>query len=112
MIDGSSFLYRAYYALKPMHTPQGDVVHAVYGFCRMLKKITEQFKVNYCLIAWDSRGVSARSEIYTAYKATRQAAPSDLFSQKELIQEFADLIGIKQLEIPGVEADDILYSAA
>lgn len=112
LIDGSSFLYRAYYALKPMHTIQGQAIHAVYGFCRMIKKLLADFKPSYCVIAWDSPAKTYRAQVYTEYKATRQAAPADLGEQKLLIKEFADLIGIHQLELAGVEADDLLYSAA
>lgn len=111
LIDGSSFLYRAYYALKPMQSPQGMSVHAVYGFCRMLKKVLTTFSPAYCAIAWDSKGPSVRAQVYADYKATRQAAPSDLHEQKLLIREFVDLINITQLEQPGIEADDLLYSA-
>lgn len=95
-----------------MHTPQGETIHAVYGFCRMLKKLVDQFKTPYCMIAWDSWGKTDRATVYTEYKATRQAAPSDLSHQRTLIKEFASLIGIKQIEMQGVEADDLLYSAA
>ncbi len=112
LIDGSSFLYRAYYSLKPMHTAQGEAIQAVYGFCRMIKKLLKTFKPEYIALVWDSKGKTTRHEIYTEYKATRQAAPSDMFDQKEHILEFADMIGLTQLAEPGVEADDIMYSLA
>lgn len=112
IIDGSSFLYRAYYALKPMHTPQGIPVGAVFGFCRMLKKLIDVAKPEHLVIAWDSAGATERHEIYSHYKETRLSTPSDLYSQKELIQHFADIIGIRQVAQSGVEADDIMYSLA
>ncbi len=112
LIDGSSFLYRAYYGLRPMHTPQGAPVQAVFGFCRMIKKLIDTFKPEYCALVWDSKGKTTRHEVYEAYKATRQAPPSDLFEQKELITEFADAIGLKQVSKAGIEADDLMFSLA
>jgi DNA polymerase-1 len=110
LIDGSSFLYRAYYSLKPLHTIQGTPVQAVYGFCRMIKKLIDTFKPHYAALVWDSKGKTSRHEMYPEYKATRQAPPSDLFDQKEYIIQFADLIGMRQIAQPGIEADDIMYS--
>ncbi len=112
LIDGSSFLYRAYYGLRPLHTSKGQTVHAVYGFCRMIKKLIDDFKIQHLVIVWDSKGKTDRHEIYSSYKATRQEAPSDIFEQKELIQKFADLVDIAQLSQIGKEADDLLYAAA
>ncbi|MCL4361732.1 DNA polymerase I [Candidatus Dependentiae bacterium] len=110
IIDGSSFLYRAYYALRPLTSPQGHPVQAVYGFCRMIKKVIDTFKPEYIVLVWDSKGLTERHEIYENYKSTRDAAPSDLFEQKTFIKEFADIIKLKQLEQTGVEADDLMYS--
>lgn len=112
LIDGSSFLYRAYYSLKPLHTPNGEPIQAVYSFCRMLKKLIDTFTPHYMVVAWDSKGKTVRHEIYQDYKATRQAAPNDLFEQKARIIEFLDLIHIKQVAHTGVEADDLMYSIA
>ena len=112
LIDGSSFLYRAYYGMRPLHTATGDPVHAVYGFCRMIKKLSEKFNPSFMALVWDSKGKTERHEIFEDYKATRQSPPSDLFTQKEKILEFADLIDLHQVAQVGVEADDLLYSMA
>jgi len=112
LIDGSSFLYRAYYGLRPMHTSKGVPVQAVYGFCKMIKKLIEKFKPNRLALVWDSKGKTTRHELFKEYKATRQAPPSDLFEQKELILDFADAIGLHQLSKSGIEADDLMYSLA
>jgi DNA polymerase I len=112
LIDGSSFLYRAYYGLRPLHTPSGMPVQAVYSFSRMIKKVLDSFKPEFLGLVWDSRGETVRHKIYPEYKATRQEPPSDLFTQKQLIEEFADLIGLEQIAKPGVEADDLMYSLA
>ncbi|MBT4856293.1 DNA polymerase I [bacterium] len=112
LIDGSSFLYRAYYALKPLHARDGKPVQAVYGFVRMIKKVIDSFDPQQLVLVWDSKGKTERHEEFEAYKATRQAPPSDLFEQKILINEFADLIHLKQMAMAGIEADDIIYSLA
>ncbi|MCX5923298.1 MAG: DNA polymerase I [Candidatus Dependentiae bacterium] len=112
IIDGSSFLYRAYYAVKPLYTSKGLAVQAVYGFCRMIKKIIDLLRVDHVIIVWDSKGKTHRHEIFSEYKGTRQAPPSDIFEQKALIQEFADLVGILQLSQVGKEADDLMFSFA
>lgn len=112
LIDGSSFLYRAYYGLNPLHTSKGVPIQAVYAFCRMIQKLIKKFNPQYMALVWDSKGKTARHELYQEYKATRQQAPSDLFEQKEYIREFADLIGLFQIEQQGAEADDLMYSIA
>ncbi len=112
LIDGSSFLYRAYYGLKPLHTPNGEPIQAVYSFCRMIKKLIDTFTPHFISVVWDSKGKTIRHEIYKEYKATRQAPPSDLFEQKAKIIEFLDLIDLKQVAQEGVEADDLMFSLA
>ena len=112
LIDGSSFLYRAYYGLRPLHTSSGIAVQAVFSFCRMIKKMIDLYGPKYVALVWDSKGKTTRHEIFADYKATRQAPPSDLFEQKEYIIQFADLIGMKQVAQVGIEADDLMYSLA
>jgi len=108
LIDASHFLYRSYYGLPPLRTKTGETVQAVFAFCRTLKKIMNEYSPQYMVLVWDSPGKTKRQEIYTEYKATRQTPPSDLFSQKKRIQEFAEIIGIKQFAKEGVEADDLI----
>jgi len=110
IIDGSSLLYRSYYGVRPLHTSTGIPTHALYGFCRTLKKITDRFAPHQLIVVWDSKGPTIRHAEYAAYKATRQAAPSDLLTQKEAIQEFLSTIGTAQLAKQGCEADDLIYS--
>jgi DNA polymerase I len=112
IIDGSSFLYRAYYSVRPLHTREGVPVNAVYGFCRMIKKLLDTYQPHAMIVVWDSPGRTVRHELYGAYKETRQAAPSDLMEQKKLIQEFADTLGLQQLQKEGIEADDLMFSLA
>lgn len=112
LIDGSSFLYRAYYSLRPLHTSSGIPVQAVYSFCRMIQKLIKTFGMRNVVLVWDSKGKTTRHELYQAYKATRQAPPSDLYEQKKYIIRFAELIGMCQKAQIGIEADDIMYSIA
>lgn len=93
-----------------MYTSKGQPVQAVFGFCRMIKKIINDYKPECMAIVWDSPGKTERHEMYTDYKATRQAAPSDLSEQKKYIKQFADAIGLAQVERPGIEADDLMNS--
>jgi DNA polymerase I len=79
IIDGSYLLYRSFYAIKPLYTSTGIPTQATYGFCRAIKKLLDTYDPEYIAIAWDSRGKTFRSEIYTQYKATRQKPPNELF---------------------------------
>lgn len=112
LIDGSSFLYRAYYGTRPLHTSKGTPVNAVYSFCRMIKRLMDKYQPAYMAIVWDSKGPTVRHEMFENYKATRQPPPSDLFDQKEHIVEFANAIGLAQLSKQGYEADDLMYALA
>lgn len=112
IIDGSSFLYRAYYGLRPLHTSAGVPVQAVYGFCRMIKKIIDSFDPHYMVLVWDSKGKTKRHDLFPAYKETRLTPPSDIFIQKEYIIRFAQAIGLYQLQQVGIEADDLMHSLA
>lgn len=112
LIDGSSFLYRAYYALRPLHTSKGQAIQAAYGFTTMIRKLIERFAPQHMVLVWDSRGKTVRHKIFKDYKATREAPPGDLFEQRELILEFAEAIGLHQLSKQGIEADDLMYSLA
>lgn len=108
IIDASSVLYRSYYGIKPLHTISGQATQAIYGFCRTLKKLADDYDPRYVVVVWDAKGKTFRSDVYPEYKATRQAAPSDLFSQKDLIITIVESMGVRQLSQPGYEADDII----
>lgn len=112
IVDGSYLLYRSFYAIKPLYTSSGNPVQAVYGFCRAIKKLIDQFTPSHVIVAWDSKGKSFRSDIYPAYKETRQAPPADLFQQKDHIIKFLELIGLHQIFFQGFEADDIIGGLA
>ncbi|HLF66666.1 MAG TPA: DNA polymerase I, partial [Gammaproteobacteria bacterium] len=108
LIDGSSFLYRAYYGTRPLHTSFGQPVNAIYSFCRMIKNLIDRFSIEHVALVWDSKGATVRHELFPQYKATRQAPPSDLFDQKARIVDFATAIGLHQISKQGYEADDLM----
>lgn len=112
IIDGSSFLYRSYYAIKPLHSKSGEPVQGVFGFCRLIKKLITTFNPQWCVVAWDSGGSAVREEIYEAYKATRDFSPSDIHAQKKRIEDFCTLIGLTQVTRSATEADDLMASIA
>jgi len=95
-----------------MHTSSGVTIQAVYGFCRMILKLIKQFDPHNFVLVWDSPQKTERHELFEEYKATRQEAPSDLFGQKEFIQNYANIINLKQVQSAGIEADDLMYSIA
>lgn len=111
IIDGSSFLYRAYYSIPELKT-NNISVNAVYGFCKMIKSLIDKHDPKYMLLVWDSSKKTLRHEIYPEYKQNRQSAPETLFSQKDIIIDFANIIDLKQLSIDKIEADDLMFSAA
>jgi 5'-3' exonuclease len=97
LIDGSSLLFRSYYGVRPLHTAKGEPTHAIYGFCRALKKISDDLKPTHMVIVWDTKGPTFRHEQFSEYKATRQAPPSDLLTQKTALASFIDMVGFTLL---------------
>jgi len=110
LIDGSYILYRSYYGLRPLYTSDGTPTQATYGFCRTIKKLMDEFEPTQIVLVWDSKGPTFRTKVFAEYKATREAPPSDLFIQKEQIQQIAKAIGLCQAEKSGYEADDLIAS--
>jgi DNA polymerase-1 len=110
LLDGHSLAYRAFYALPTdLATKNGTVTNAVYGFTSMLAKVMADEKPDYIAVAFDAPGGSTyRNELDTEYKAGRKETPDLFRSQLPLIHEVLDVLEIKQLEIKGVEADDVI----
>src|SRR4051812_1020697 len=110
LLDGHSLAYRAFYALPAdLATKNGTVTNAVYGFTSMLTKVLADEQPDYIGVAFDAPGGSTyRKELDTEYKANRKETPDLFRSQLPLIHEVLDTLEITQLEIPGVEADDVI----
>lgn len=112
IIDGSSLIYRAFYALPLLNTKEGIYTNGVYGFLTMFYKIKEEQKPDYICVAFDKKGPTFRNEQYDKYKANRQATPSELVQQFPIIREVLDAMKVKYLELSGFEADDIAGTLA
>lgn len=112
LFDGHSVLYRAFYAISRMTSPEGMPVNAIYGFTRMLIKVVEKFPSSYLGIAFDAGGKTFRHDLYPQYKANRTEMPSELAIQIPVLKELLTKLGIALFEQQGVEADDILATIA
>ncbi|ACM19768.1 DNA polymerase I [Geotalea daltonii FRC-32] len=112
LIDGSSYIYRAYYAIRHLSSPKGFPTNALYGFIQMLLKVVKDRKPDHLAVVFDAGKLTFRNEIYPAYKANRSAMPDDLRLQIEPIKEAVRAFRIPVLELPGFEADDIIGTIA
>ncbi|HET6337193.1 MAG TPA: 5'-3' exonuclease H3TH domain-containing protein, partial [Polyangiales bacterium] len=112
VVDISGYVFRAYHALPPLQSPQGEPTHAVLGVTTMLQRLIEDQRPALLAIAMDSKGRSFRHQMFPEYKATRQAAPPDLGQQVARLREIIDAFAIPVLHEEGVEADDLIASLA
>lgn len=112
LIDSSALIYRAFYALPPLTDKQGRVVNAVYGFMSAFINILKQTEPTHVIFAFDSPKPTKRAEIYVEYKAHRDKAPDDLYSQIPISKEMVKNLGFTELEEAGFEADDIIATCA
>lgn len=109
IIDGSSLLYRAFYALPPtMTSPDGVPTNAVYGFLRMLLSLYRELDPAYVAVTFDKDRQTFRTEMYDGYKATRKPAPAELVPQFDLILEVMHVMGVAVYSLSGYEGDDVL----
>ena len=112
IVDGSSYIFRAYHALPALTSKQGVPTNAVYGYTNMLIKTIEQYKPDYFVVVFDSKGPTFRDGIDAEYKANRGAPPDDLSVQFPLIFEITETMGIQRLGKEGYEADDVIATLA
>ena len=108
LFDGSAFLYRSFFALPPLTTSSGFPTGAIYGFLRSILAILKTEKPNYMAIAFDLPAPTQRKLAYSEYKSKRPPTPDPLKVQIPVIKELINLLGIKLLEMPGYEADDLI----
>ena len=108
IIDIFSFIFRAYYAIRPLSAPDGTPVNAVYGVITMLHKLIQEKKPDHLVICLDSKEGSFRNEIFPEYKANRSEPPEDLVPQIELIKEFIQIYPLTALSKNAFEADDLI----
>jgi DNA polymerase I len=112
LVDGSSYLYRAYHALPDLRAPDGFPTGAVHGFIAMMRWLRERYPAEHAACVFDAKGPTFRDEWYPEYKAQRAPMPDPLRQQIEPIHEAVRLLGWPVLEVPGIEADDAIGTLA
>ena len=108
LIDGSSYIFRAYHAIRNLSNSKGFPTNAVYGFTNMIFRFLKDYRPQYLGIVFDSKGKTFRNEIYPLYKANREEPPDDLKQQFPKIFEVVDALAIPKFQMEGFEADDII----
>lgn len=108
LIDGSGYIFRAFYGLPPLTAPDGTPVNAVYGFTNMFLRLTSKINCDYCLVLFDAKRQNFRNQIYAEYKGTRKETPEELIPQFPIIREAVDALNINHFEMEGYEADDLI----
>src|SRR5512139_2864707 len=112
LIDGSSYIYRAFYAIGHLSNSKGFPTNAIYGFTQMLLKVLKEHQPDYLVVVFDSKAPTFRSEVYKEYKANRPAMPEGLVPQIPYIKKIMEAYRIATLEVEGYEADDVLGTLA
>lgn len=112
LVDGSSYLYRAYHAMAKLTSPEGVPTGAIYGVLNMLRRLRTETEHQYACCIFDAKGKNFRHQIFADYKATRPPMPDDLRPQAERLPELVQLMGWPVLMVEGVEADDVIATLA
>lgn len=112
LVDGSSYLYRAFHALPPLTNSRGEPTGAIYGVANMLRKLVADYEPDYIAVVFDARGKTFRDELFERYKAHRPPMPEELARQVEPLLELVRALGLPLLQVPGVEADDVIGTLA
>ncbi len=112
LVDGSGYIFRAFFALPHLTTSRGMPTNAVYGFTRMLVKLLKDARPSHIAVVFDSPKKGFRDDLFESYKATRAAAPNDLVVQIPLIHRMVEVFSIHGLVIDGYEADDVIATLA
>lgn len=108
IIDGNALVHRAFHALPPLQTKEGTLVNAVYGFLLVFLKVTKDLKPTHVVVTFDRPGATFRHEAYTAYKATREKKPDELYAQIPIIKTVLEAFRVPVVEADGFEADDVI----
>jgi DNA polymerase-1 len=112
LVDGSGYIFRGYFAIRSMTSPEGVPVNAVFGYSSMILAMLADFEPEQIIVAFDTKGPGFRHDIYADYKANRPPAPEDLIPQFALIRDVTDAFGLHRIEAAGWEADDLIATAA
>ncbi|HWI14058.1 MAG TPA: 5'-3' exonuclease H3TH domain-containing protein, partial [Burkholderiales bacterium] len=108
LVDGSSYLYRAFHALPDLRNRQGEPTGAIYGVLNMLRKLHKDVRADYSACVFDAKGRTFRDDLYDQYKANRPPMPDDLSQQTQPLCEAIAAMGWPLLTVDGVEADDVI----
>ena len=108
LIDGSGYIFRAFYGLPSMTNENGVPVNAVLGYTKMLLKHIDEFKPNYVAVIFDVARKTFRNDLYDLYKANRSDPPEELIPQFSIIRDATKAIGLPVVEMEGFEADDLI----
>ena len=112
LVDGSSYLYRAFHAMPDLRNPKGEPTGAIYGMINMLRRLRTELPTTHIACIFDAKGPTFRDELYPQYKANRSAMPEDLVAQIEPIHAVVRALGWPVIMVPGVEADDVIGTLA
>ena len=112
LVDASSYLFRAFHAIRELRSPAGEPTNAIFGVVNMLRKLKQDYPSDYIAAVFDPKGKTFRDDIYPEYKATRQAMPEDLAAQVEPLFETIRALGWPLVVVEGVEADDVIGTLA
>lgn len=112
LIDGSSYLYRAFHAMPDLRSPDGRPTGAVYGMVNMLRRLEKEVQFDYSACVFDAKGKTFRDELYPEYKANRPSMPEELAAQIKPVHEVVQASGWPMLMVDGVEADDVIGTLA
>jgi len=108
LVDGSSYLYRAFHALPDLRNQDGLPTGAIFGVINMLKRLLNEYQPESIAVVFDAKGATFRDELYAEYKANRPPMPNDLRDQLTLLHQIIDALGLPILQEKGVEADDVI----
>lgn len=112
LVDGSSYLYRAFHAMPALTNSRGEPTGAVYGVSNMLRKLLSDYRTEYVAVVFDAKGKTFRDDVFPEYKANRPPMPDELSAQIEAIHAIVEAMGLPLLQVDNVEADDVIGTLA
>lgn len=112
LVDGSSYLFRAYHAMPNLSNSKGEATGAIYGVINMMRRLLGEYKPEHIAVVFDTKGKTFRHDMYKEYKANRPPMPDDLAEQIQPIHDIIRAMGLPLIAVPGVEADDVIGTLA
>ncbi|HID48342.1 MAG TPA: DNA polymerase I, partial [Chromatiales bacterium] len=112
LVDGSSYLFRAFHAMPNLTNSRGEPTGAIYGVINMIRRLLKDYDPEHIAVVFDAKGPTFRNDLYPEYKATRPPMPEELAAQIEPVHEIIRAMGLPLLVVPGVEADDVIGTLA